>query len=339
MPAIPLPFIATAVLLLILFLLVKRGCREIWFILFLAGSALQTTIVGLRWETGLEWVRVIQPILAAFLPIVAFAAFRSLDDKRLSVLHGLWPVFVIAAIWLAPVGIDFILSAEFLLYGWLIYSSKPSDGILANTRLGSEKTIAQTRTGVSIALALSGVSDILVSIALSTGEQAIAPPVIAGTISIVLVVIASSLLARTGLERPLSNSTTVDETASRAMIGEADDEDVADEANASEVLGAIEALLQDGLYKDPDLTLARLARRARIPARAVSRTVNQYYGCTITDLVNRYRVEEAMRLLRDTDAPVTQIMFEAGFQTKSNFNRVFKAFAGQTPTSYRTAGS
>jgi AraC-like DNA-binding protein len=32
-------------------------------------------------------------------------------------------------------------------------------------------------------------------------------------------------------------------------------------------------------------------------------------------------------------------MLDAGFQTKSNFNRVFKELEGQTPTAFRQSGT
>jgi AraC-like DNA-binding protein len=43
-------------------------------------------------------------------------------------------------------------------------------------------------------------------------------------------------------------------------------------------------------------------------------------------------------LLAFTDEPVTQVMFEAGFQTKSNFNREFLRVTGMSPSDYRRSG-
>jgi AraC-like DNA-binding protein len=56
------------------------------------------------------------------------------------------------------------------------------------------------------------------------------------------------------------------------------------------------------------------------------------------DLVNGYRVEEAKRLLLDpknTNYTILSVGFEAGFNSKTTFNTVFKKFTGLTPTDFR----
>jgi AraC-like DNA-binding protein len=48
-------------------------------------------------------------------------------------------------------------------------------------------------------------------------------------------------------------------------------------------------------------------------------------------------VREAQRLLKETEESVVQIALEAGFMTKSNFNREFLRVSGQSPTDWRRA--
>nr|WP_321524529.1 AraC family transcriptional regulator [uncultured Cohaesibacter sp.] len=345
MPTIPLPFIATGVLLAIIATLWKRGMRNRWFLIFLGVAALQTTIVGLRWSTDLSWLHPIQPVLASIVPLSAFLAFSDLDGRRPSWRPMLWPLAMVTVLLWLPAAIDMLLSLEFLCYGWLIYTGKPVDGVSPNARLGSEATIAHMRKGVAAALVLSAVSDMVVSAVLNLGYTSLAAPVVAATLSAVLLVIIGGLLGRTGLEMPpepdprIQEAETPETIASQALLEEpTTSAPLLAEEEARETLASVEALLQQGLYKDHDLTLARLARRAHIPARTISRAVNQVHGFSITDLVNRYRVEEARRLLKGSDLPVTEIMLDAGFQTKSNFNRVFKELEGLTPTAFRQSG-
>ena len=59
------------------------------------------------------------------------------------------------------------------------------------------------------------------------------------------------------------------------------------------------------------------------------------FGRNVSQVLNEYRIEEAKRLLARSDLPVTTILFEVGFQTKSNFNREFLRVAGMTPSDYR----
>jgi AraC-like DNA-binding protein len=84
-------------------------------------------------------------------------------------------------------------------------------------------------------------------------------------------------------------------------------------------------------------SISALAWRLGLPARAVSQAVNRVYGMSVSQYVNNFRVAEACRLLTQTDMPVTRIVFEAGFMTKSNFNREFLRVTGASPTAFRAA--
>lgn len=98
----------------------------------------------------------------------------------------------------------------------------------------------------------------------------------------------------------------------------------------------IQRLLQEkAFYRDSDLTLDRLARRVCIPARQISIAINEATGKNVSQYVNAFRITEACNLLSETKKPVTEIMFEVGFQTKSNFNREFRCSTGMTPLEWR----
>ncbi|WP_113865588.1 helix-turn-helix domain-containing protein [Brenneria salicis] len=55
--------------------------------------------------------------------------------------------------------------------------------------------------------------------------------------------------------------------------------------------------------------------------------------------MNGYRIDEARRLLSQTDSRITDIMLACGFQTKSNFNREFLKFTGMSPSHWRRANT
>src|SRR6185369_16865270 len=95
---------------------------------------------------------------------------------------------------------------------------------------------------------------------------------------------------------------------------------------------------QDKLYQEADLTLQNLADRIQLPSYQVSQAINDGMNKNFYDLVNSYRVEEAKRLLLDAknkDFTILSVGFEAGFNSKTTFNTVFKKFTGLTPTEYR----
>jgi AraC-like DNA-binding protein len=101
-------------------------------------------------------------------------------------------------------------------------------------------------------------------------------------------------------------------------------------------LSRIEAALGEGeLYRSEDLSLAKLARKARLPAREVSAIINRATGLNVSQFVNDRRIAEACRLLRETERTVTQIMLDVGFSTKSNFNREFRRVTDISPKQWR----
>ncbi|TMV88347.1 helix-turn-helix transcriptional regulator [Thioclava sp. BHET1] len=330
MPTIPLPFVVSGVLILFVLRLMKRRSRDRWFVVFVGACAIQTTLVGMRWSLGLGEVRFVQPILAACLPLLALAAFVSLRGGEMSRWHLLWPAAVAVCWWAQPAAIDLLLIVEFIAYGVAILVSRLPEEVLTHVRIGDEWAISYARVGTAALLLLSALSDTIVSVALKDGDRVVAAPVIAAMLSVILVGLAGGLLG-------WATGATPEETdAPSAVVREAALPETEEE---QAILMAVEAALSQGLYRDYDLTLERLARRVKIPARKISRAVNHLRGCSVTDLVNGYRAREAMRLLRESDLSVTRIMLESGFQTKSNFNRAFKAIAGQTPSAYRSSGN
>lgn len=103
-----------------------------------------------------------------------------------------------------------------------------------------------------------------------------------------------------------------------------------------------ERMERDKPYLDPSLSLAALARSLSIPPRHLSQIINESLGMSFFDFINSYRVEEAKRLLRRSDSNggnILSLLLEAGFQTKSVFNRVFKKHARMTPSEFRRQGS
>ena len=89
-------------------------------------------------------------------------------------------------------------------------------------------------------------------------------------------------------------------------------------------------------YTD-QVSLPNAARAANISAGHLSEKFKQVTGLNFVQYVGRLRFERACERLRDTSAPISEIAFEVGFQSLSQFNRVFKKFSGKSPTQYRAA--
>lgn len=97
------------------------------------------------------------------------------------------------------------------------------------------------------------------------------------------------------------------------------------------------ALEKEELFLEPELTLRDLADKTKEPTYLISQSLNQSMGKSFYDLINNYRVEKAKQLLTDPNKQhltVLSIAFEAGFNSKTTFNNVFKKLTGTTPTEF-----
>ncbi|MEQ8966046.1 MAG: helix-turn-helix domain-containing protein [Azospirillaceae bacterium] len=98
-------------------------------------------------------------------------------------------------------------------------------------------------------------------------------------------------------------------------------------------LGAL--MTRDRLYREPGLGRRDLAEALGVPEHRLTRLVNVGLGRTVTEVINQHRVAEARDRLTRTDAPVTTIAFDVGFNSLASFNRVFKAATGLRPSDLR----
>ncbi len=112
-----------------------------------------------------------------------------------------------------------------------------------------------------------------------------------------------------------------------------------DEDRVEKTVSGLKMLMEDDkVYLDPDLTLKKLAGMLRIHNNQLSRIINERFGVSFNDFVNRFRIEEARIMLKDpalSRKNILEIGFMAGFYSKSTFNGAFRKFTGTTPSKYR----
>jgi AraC-like DNA-binding protein len=95
---------------------------------------------------------------------------------------------------------------------------------------------------------------------------------------------------------------------------------------------------KEKIFVDADLTIDSLSERIGIPTRLLSQFLNDVLKKSFFDYVNGLRIEEAKRILSETDDPkltVQEVMYQVGFNSKSSFNTLFKQKTGMTPTLFR----
>lgn len=88
-------------------------------------------------------------------------------------------------------------------------------------------------------------------------------------------------------------------------------------------------------HLDETLTVADVARAVSVSERTLARRFAEETGMTWSHYVRRARLIRAMELLATADPPIIDIAYAVGFTSISAFNHAFRAFTGETPSSYR----
>jgi transcriptional regulator GlxA family with amidase domain len=90
-------------------------------------------------------------------------------------------------------------------------------------------------------------------------------------------------------------------------------------------------------HSDEKLGLPRVAKAVSISGNHLSEKFKQVTGVNFVDYVARTRFEKARDLLQNPNLRISEIAFAVGFQSLSQFNRVFKKLAAKSPTECRAA--
>lgn len=86
---------------------------------------------------------------------------------------------------------------------------------------------------------------------------------------------------------------------------------------------------------DNNITLQDIAKKEFLSTHYLSHEIKDATGYSFTDLVNLTRVEEASKLLLDTDKTISEISEDVGFSHTRYFNKHFKIHYKYTPLQYR----
>jgi AraC-like DNA-binding protein len=90
-------------------------------------------------------------------------------------------------------------------------------------------------------------------------------------------------------------------------------------------------------HSSEELSLIKVARAVNMNANYLSENFKHVTGINFVEYIARTRFNTACDLLRNGNVRISEIAFAAGFQSLSQFNRVFKRFSGKSPTQFRAA--
>lgn len=108
--------------------------------------------------------------------------------------------------------------------------------------------------------------------------------------------------------------------------------------NDSSFLVSLKAIMEiERPYLNPNLKSHELANLLDMTPHNLSKSINQELGQNFYSFINSYRVEEFKKRVMEEDNKnftLVSISEEVGFNSKSSFNRIFKASSGITPSEY-----
>ncbi len=109
-----------------------------------------------------------------------------------------------------------------------------------------------------------------------------------------------------------------------------------DEDRLRRIADKVEAAMEnDLLYRDPNLSLWDLAKHLGVTGHYVSQALNTYLNKSFFDLVNGWRIKDAITQLNTTEETILVIAYDVGFNSRSAFYKAFKRETGKTPSDLR----
>ncbi len=107
--------------------------------------------------------------------------------------------------------------------------------------------------------------------------------------------------------------------------------------NVNNVIEKLTSLMTDEkIFLEEELRLSDLSALLGLSVHQTSEILNQILKISFVDLLKKYRIEEAKRLLiQDLKKPILEIALECGFTSKSVFNESFRKYVDLTPLEFR----
>ncbi|WP_299781165.1 AraC family transcriptional regulator [uncultured Roseobacter sp.] len=132
-----------------------------------------------------------------------------------------------------------------------------------------------------------------------------------------------------------TTSDTRDEQPS-VVLGQKYERSALSDEQAQRLARKIRAAMQNSLlYRDPNLSLWDLSKHIGVTSNYLSQTLNETIGSNFFDYVNRWRIEDAVERIENSEETVLAIAYDVGFNSKSSFYKAFKKQVGMTPSALR----
>jgi AraC-like DNA-binding protein len=105
------------------------------------------------------------------------------------------------------------------------------------------------------------------------------------------------------------------------------------EIDYSDFISFATAYIKNNL--NSDLSIPHLCEALHVSKNVLYKSFRENRGCTVTEYINRQRIKQAQKLLRESDMPIYHIATSVGIPNYTYFCRLFKKLTGLSPIVYR----
>lgn len=99
----------------------------------------------------------------------------------------------------------------------------------------------------------------------------------------------------------------------------------------------IKLLVEDKIYKESNINLELLAEKLNTTRHNASQIINEHFKMNFFELINKFRIEEAISLLKEDihgNLNIIDVAYEIGYNNKVTFNKAFKKETSLTPSEF-----
>jgi AraC-like DNA-binding protein len=96
-------------------------------------------------------------------------------------------------------------------------------------------------------------------------------------------------------------------------------------------------MVENSLWRKNNLRLNDLAAMMQLPKEYISQIINEQFSMNFFEFINRYRIEDAIHLIKNSPDEVTliEIAYQVGFNNKVSFGKAFRTHSDMSPLEFR----
>ncbi|WP_406684967.1 helix-turn-helix domain-containing protein [Seonamhaeicola sp. MEBiC1930] len=99
----------------------------------------------------------------------------------------------------------------------------------------------------------------------------------------------------------------------------------------------IQLFNEEKLYKNSSINLDTIASKLETTRHSASQVINEHFNMNFSELINKFRVKEAINILEEDihgSLNIIDVAYEVGYNNKVTFNKAFKKETSLTPSEF-----